>query len=130
MKRSPLKRHARLAPGRGPRRVVRVKAVNRRRKEREWARTYGSAERVAFVQSLPCLVCVAVPSENAHVGNGGQGRKADADKVVPLCFTHHRGGNDSYHALGRARFEDHHRLDLLAWAARVDAWWTEMEGAA
>jgi hypothetical protein len=127
MKRSaPLKRHARLAPGRGPRRVVRVKAVNAARRSSERARAYGSPERRAWVKALPCLVCISIPSENAHVVTGGMGRKADAASIVPLCHRCHR----ELHAIGVASFQDRHRLDLLAWAARVDAWWTEMEGAA
>jgi hypothetical protein len=127
MKRSaPLKRHARLAPGRGPRRVVRPKPVNRERRREEFQRAYGGAERVAWVKALPCIVCVSIPSENAHVKSGGMGRKEDARFIVPLCHHCHR----ELHAIGVASFQDRHRLDLLAWAARVDAWWTEMEGAA
>jgi hypothetical protein len=125
MKRSPLKRHARLAPGRGPRRVVRVKAVNAARKRREFARAYGSAERVAWVKTLVCAVagrgldgCFG-PIDVAHVGNGGAGRKADAASTVPMCRGHHC----EQHQYGVRRFEAKYRVDLAAHAAVVERAW-------
>lgn len=89
MKRSPLRR-SRMAP-----RKTRVKRVNAKRKAANFARAYGSAERVAFVRSLPCAACGLVGySENAHVGGAGKGagRKSDADQIAPLCGPHRSGG--------------------------------------
>lgn len=95
------------------------------RREHEWERAYGSEARVRWVQSLRCLVpgCTRWPSDNAHIETGGTGRKADADRIVPLCRAHHTDGPDSLHALAREGFEQRHGLDLAAEAERVDASW-------
>lgn len=69
----------------------------KRRTSREFVRIYGSRERVRFVSGLPCVVpyCTCPdPRQNAHIVNGGIGRKADADKIVPLCPPHHRELHD------------------------------------
>lgn len=96
MKRSaPIPRKTRLARG------GRVKPVNRKRRASEFARCYGSKERVAWVKSLPCAVrslglsifampCHG-PMDNAHTVTGGMGRKADAETIIPLCRRHHEG---------------------------------------
>ncbi len=83
MKRTPLARKSSLKRG------GRVKPINAKRRKSEFARTYGSKARVAWVKSLPCLVCGMGPSENAHVVNGGTGRKGDCYAIVPLCSDHH-----------------------------------------
>jgi hypothetical protein len=72
-------------------RKARPRARNAKRHGREWTRAYHSSARVAFVQSLPCLICGIVPSVCAHVGRKGAGasRKADYDQTVPLCQAHH-----------------------------------------
>lgn len=95
------------------------------RREREWERAYGSEARVRWVQSLPCLVhdCRGWPIDNAHIETGGTGRKADADRIVPLCRAHHLGGDQSLHRLGREGFEVLHGLDLEQEAAAVERRW-------
>lgn len=92
MKRSkPLARTSRLARG------ARIKAVNRKRRQTEFARCYGSRARVAFVKGLPCIVCFMSPSDNAHTVTDGMGRKAAYTAIVPLCrrchqdYDQHRG---------------------------------------
>lgn len=118
MKRSPM-----------PRRRTRLKAVNPARRKREFARCYGSAERVAFVRSLPCVVCGAMSfgaSQNAHVETDGMGRKADARRIVPLCAPHHR----SLHARGILAFQDRYGVDLYVAAAATDAAWQRHQGGA
>lgn len=64
----------------------------------EFRRKYGSERRVKTIQALPCEVCGARPSENAHCpdkgsGSGtrdrGMGRKAGWQTIVPLCRTCH-----------------------------------------
>ena len=59
----------------------------KKRKPSEFARIYGSKERVEFIKSLPCAACLAVGfSQNAHLlGNGGAGRKKSYTTVGPLC---------------------------------------------
>ena len=68
-------------------------------KQREWARAYHSKERVEVVKVMGCAICgwdtthsrpgQSHPIENAHITNGGCGRKADYDQVVNLCWVHH-----------------------------------------
>lgn len=60
--------------------------VRRRRTKREFARIYGSKDRVLFVKGLKCCCCGRTGwTENAHIENGGMGRKADYTKIIPLC---------------------------------------------
>ena len=60
-----------------------VPKVNVARKKRNFARAYGSKERVEFFKALPCHFCGKVPSENAHLVTGGAGRKSDAHTIIP-----------------------------------------------
>ena len=110
------------------RRRTPVKRANRARKASEFARTYHSKERVAFVKSLPCCVCFYShdPSDNAHIKTGGTGRKADAKYIVPLCRTCHR----KLHQMGQGTFARYVRnliqddtFDLYAEAAMCDTAW-------
>ena len=116
MKRTPVKRKTPLRPR------------NPERREREFRRTYHSLERVRFVKNLPCCVpgCEAAPSENAHVGIEGIGRKSHYTRIVPLCAVHHRTGPDALHRIGRERFEALHGLSLhdeAEWTqSRWEAW--------
>lgn len=90
------------------RRTGRVKPVNRKRKQSEFARCYHSKARVAWVKALPCAVsgCPNTPCDNAHVVNAGASRKADYLYVIPLCKTHHiRQHANGWGALGW-RWED------------------------
>lgn len=95
-----------------------VRRANRPRKAEAFVRAYGSADRVAWFRAQPCLVCGALPSENAHVRSGGMGRKADARWIVPLCGVHH-----SAHHAGAKSFEAQYGVDLLAQAHIWDARW-------
>ncbi len=89
------KRRAPLRSSGPPERRTRVKPRNAKRKASEFARCYGSKERVAWIRSLPCIICElrstpqVGPSDNAHVTGDGMGRKADARFIVPLCRMHH-----------------------------------------
>lgn len=104
--------------------------VNPKRRKSEFARCYHSKERVKFVRSLACCVCSARPSENAHIVNGGMGRKADYDQIAPLCTFHHR----QLHSVGRVRFENNHLVSLAVAASSVEwRWWkhaSELEESA
>ncbi len=44
---------------------------------------------LAFVRTLPCIVCGKRPSEPDHHGPRGMSRKTDDYRVVPLCHQHH-----------------------------------------
>ncbi len=110
------------------RRIGRKKAIKRtaiKRKKRSpssFARIYGSKARVAWVKRQRCLIdswrCED-PIENAHVSNGGIGRKADARHIVPLCKFHHR----FLHEKGRYVFEDMYEINLDGKAAQTEAAW-------
>ena len=70
-------------------------------KKDDFARVYGSPERVEWTKASPCVICGLGPCENAHVGSGGMGRKADCSAIVPLCAP--RGQWQGHHA-------EHHRI--------------------
>jgi hypothetical protein len=119
---APMKRTGRIKP--------------RKRSASEFARVYGSRARVAWIKGLPCIACVAASplfgmpgaslSHNAHTVSGGQGRKADAATIVPLCASHHRR-YDEY----KAPFDYEPARDAMKRAAaRIDAEWDRIENAA
>ncbi len=94
----------------------------KKRSPEETLRIYGTEERRDAVKAMPCVVpsCYRTPSENSHLVNGGMGRKADADTIVPMCAHHHRTGTNSFHNLGSVRaFDAMHGTDLWATAKRV-----------
>ena len=74
-------------PSRSPKSRTPIKRVNRKRKASEFARCYGSKARVEWVKQQPSVVSGARPCVNAHVRNGGAGRKADAcwTRLACLC---------------------------------------------
>jgi hypothetical protein len=130
MKRTPLKpmsdkkRQALKAAGRrvsssitGPRK--RPKARNEKRRASEFARCFHSAERVAFVQGLPCVVSGESPCENAHIAGDGIGRKAGYDKIIPLAPRLHR----LQHDIGAGTFAIRFRLNLKQLAADTEESW-------
>lgn len=113
-----------------------VKPRNAARKRREFARAYGSRERVEWVKSLPCAACGVVGfSENAHVASGGAGRKADASQIVPLCGPHYCPPDFSFigcHAMYDRRIPPFDiivkRGEVLAAADRTEAAWQTFSG--
>lgn len=104
----------------------RKKGINKRNKKRrakEWARAYGSKSRVVRMKMRDCDGCgrVAtedVPNVNAHLFNGGTGRKSDWAWVVTLCpMECHPLLDDK---LGSpARFLEVKGVDLVAVAKRL-----------
>lgn len=128
MKRTPFARKtplgrgtSELQRGNGPDRTVRVKPINRKRRAKEFARAYGSSERVMAMKLSPCDGCGRVPhedalNENAHTEGGGAGRKADFATIVTLCPDCHR----LWHYLGSTEaFDGWKGTDLRATAARL-----------
>ncbi len=70
---------------------------------------------LAYIRRQPCCVCGATRGvEAAHTGGRGLGQKACARRAIPLCRRHHTTGNDSYHALGPAKFAQYHNIDIEA----------------
>lgn len=102
----------------------RPRAINPTRSADAFVRCYHSEARVAWVQSLPCVVggCSRV-SENVHIAGDGASRKAGYDQIVPMCRQHHRIGVASLHMLGREAFEGWHLVDLAALALDTERIW-------
>lgn len=127
MKRSPMPPRTTRLRGSAPKRGTGVKKINRKRRAKEFARAYGSAARVAWFKGQRCVVWHYGEMlaehlgeiECAHVVGGGAGRKADADKVVPMCHAHHA----ALHMVGVGPFERNYHLNLLELAAQYDAAW-------
>jgi hypothetical protein len=97
--------------------------VNRKRKVSEFARVYGSRQRVAWVKRRPCLVandeCRQYAIENAHVtddGTKGMGRKSGYRCIAPLCHLHHRW----LHIQGATWFEERYGVSLAFAAAQTE----------
>jgi hypothetical protein len=111
VKRSPLTRRTRL------------KAVNAKRRKKEYTRCYESRARVAWAKRQPCMVFPSGgcdgPMENAHIVTDGMGRKADSRYVVPLCHAHHC----LLHVMGTALFERTYTISLAYGAEQTEAAW-------
>lgn len=61
-------------------------------------------EHLAFIRTLPCVKCSALPCEAAHIRSGtdgGTGLKPSDCWVVPLCAVHH--------------YEQHQKGELTFW---------------
>lgn len=98
-----------------------VNPVNPERRAKRFERHYGSPERVAWVRDLPCLVfgCSRRPSQNAHVRSKAAG--GGPENIVPLCHFHHQEQGQ----IGIETFARKYKLDLNAWAERVEEEWQE-----
>ena len=116
----------RRALGKTPR-TRRLRPVNRERRDSEWKRAYGTTGRVEWVSVQRCLGCGwkgvrdLSPCENHHIQTGGMGRKADADKIIPLC----KGCHIEWHQHGRRTFEEAHRMDADAAARDIEQAWKQ-----
>src|SRR5262245_56204301 len=96
------------------RRRTPIKKRNPKRRQSEFVRCYGSKERVAAIRALSCYGCFKEPAENAHIENGGMGRKAGWETIVDLGRKCHR----RLHELGSVELFDAEKgTDLRARAA-------------
>ena len=104
------------------RHATRVPIKRRGRSAKELERIYGSEKRVQWVRGLPCVFCGVQRglSENAHIRNGGMGRKADACFIVPACMGCHRRMDSG---VGKSALAAEYELDLEAEACRIEAEW-------
>lgn len=96
-----------------------IRKKNHKRRAKEFTRCYGSEERVTQIKALPCAVpgCSRQPSDNAHVCNGGMGRKADWEWVVNLCRHHHTLLDDYYGSV--AAFNEAYGVNLYELAEKL-----------
>ena len=76
---------------------------------------------LVFIRSFPCVVCGSTfRIEAAHTGPRGLSQKSPDRSAIPLCARHHRTGADSYHTLGRRKFEERHSLDIEKIVSRLN----------
>jgi hypothetical protein len=119
-------RHLSSTIARQPRQAI----PKKKRTPSEFARIYGSRERVAYVKQYGCWImdayCIGEPVENAHTVTGGMGRKANAETIIPLCRYHHR----ELHRHGAGTFQAAHDVNLARAAARVERDWQAWRRAA
>ena len=93
-------------------------------KAEKFAREFGSKERVAWIAAHGCVGCGRTPCENHHTRNGGQGRRADACWIVPLCtachwWVHNRGAK-TFEAM---KADTLCGFTLREWAHKYDVAW-------
>jgi len=69
-------------------------------------KTYRSPAYLAFVRTLPCVVC-GVKGTEAHHHGGGMGLKGSDLQTVSLCRVHHA----EHHHFGKETFWKRHNLD-------------------
>lgn len=102
---TPLKRTGRIKP--------------KKRSASEFRRIYGSRKRVEAIKAMPCTVpnCPGGPCHNAHTENGGMGRKAGWETIVPLCPGHHATLDNGIGSV--SAFDSMYGTDLAATAARL-----------
>lgn len=75
---------------------------------------------LAFIASLPCVICLSEPVECAHVRMAGEGKgytgkatKPSDAWVLPLCPRHHRLGPEAQHAMNERKFWESHNIDPI-----------------
>jgi hypothetical protein len=116
---SAIRRRARLKSRKRP------NARNAKRQAKQFARAYGSEERVSWMKRQRCLTCGDHgPCENSHLrSRAGMGRKGNAEKTIPQCKPCH----DLYprRSKWRARFPHWTDEKLEAAAAVIEARWQE-----
>jgi len=95
------------------RRKIKSKRRAKVKADAAFAKHFHSPEHLAYVHSLPCLVCGTLPVDAHHVRSKGAG--GTWRDLVPLCRIHH----SEYHTAGHVTFERRYDLDLVAIAARV-----------
>lgn len=101
-----------------------INARQAKRRASEFARTYESKERVAWIKARASVASGRGPCENVHVKGGGVSRKADACWIVPLTRAEHV----ELHQHGVTWFEAKYGLSLefmatqtqLAWLAYIN----------
>jgi len=115
----PLGRGKAMKAGSPQKRRTRVNPINRKRREKEWARAYHSRERRDWVKTRECKVqgCRR-KAVNMHIKTGGTGRKADYTEIADICQTHHLESHR-----GQKTFELKYKLALRQIADQLDADW-------
>lgn len=107
--------------------MARIRKINHKRMKPKVGAPATAEERrhLAYVASLPCVVCGRRPVQVHHVSatvHGGRITRSHM-RVTPLCFRHHKieGGKKSVEALSHRGFYLEHGIDLLEVADRLRA---------
>jgi hypothetical protein len=77
------------------------------------------------VRAMGCSACLALgygegPAEIHHVQDGQLGVR-DHDKVLPLCYLHHRHGKYAIHLMSDEAWEHYTGKTQAAMLAEIDA---------
>ena len=72
-------------------------------------------ELLDYITTLPCLCCMAVPSDPDHITSRGAGGGDEAINVWPLCRTHHT----ERHAKGLT-FMVQKYISLQVWLSKAE----------
>ena len=111
---------------RKPMKRSRLKPRNTKRRKSEFARIYGSRQRVEWVKAQPCIACGRRGyCDSAHIETGGMGKKAHYTKTVPLCG-HLWSIVDNCHKeahRGQETFATKYGIDLEEEAAKCERAW-------
>lgn len=111
-------------PAKSPRKTLRKSRIKPKpRSASEYARIYGSKERVEWVKAQPCVVDGRRPSDNAHTENEGLSRKAHYTTIIPLCRQCHVLSHHGWSWLG---FTTERRKELAAeterrWQSHIES---------
>lgn len=122
--RKELKRTAWIKRGSTP--MPRSRLKKHARPKETTLRIYGTPAHRAWMKAQPCAICGRVPSDAAHITNGGIGRKADAALTVPLCADVVAAGYSGHHSEydgGKRSFVAKYGVDMRALAAATDDAW-------
>lgn len=101
-----------------------IKRKRRRNDKEQFAREYGSKERVEWVWVQPCIVpgCRVGPCLNSHIKVDGTGRKSASTFIVPLCVPH---DDLMTRKLGKQTFQRIYKVDLAAEAIDTELRWQQ-----
>ena len=84
----------------------------------------------AWIRTHRCAACGSNwLVEAAHTGSdGGMSMKASDYSCVPLCKECHTGGSNSYHRIGKLRFEEASGMDFTELVGKLNAAWKVERG--
>ncbi len=83
-----------------------------------------NSEYRAWVRTKPCLVCGSERGvEACHTGPHGLSMKSSDFQCIPLCYRHHRTGNDALDKIGPRQFQQLHRVDVPAAVRELNFEW-------
>lgn len=85
---------------------------------------------LAWIRTLPCLVCERTPCHAAHTGSdGGTAQKPSDYSAVPLCADHHVVAVGAYHnsRIGKLEFERRHGISFEVEVQRLNAIWERIK---